>query len=133
ITGLLEASRQASMVVLGQQSDHQHGIGLGVAVRPLAEGAHSDVAVICGRSDALRREHHRVCVLLGSGADERALRAGARFATLREVPLLILQPAGPAGPRSPLAPTQVRIDALANAERLVRRQHPTVTVTAELI
>jgi nucleotide-binding universal stress UspA family protein len=131
-TALISASRQADLVVLGCRSQHQHGIGVGAAVLPVAAGAGCDVAVIGGRPDTALASHRSVSVQVGTDADTLALRSAARLAALRRVPLRIVLPLRAAFGE----PTHDSVDrhfaVLDRAANVVRAVEPAVRISTDL-
>ncbi|HEX9339282.1 MAG TPA: universal stress protein, partial [Pseudonocardiaceae bacterium] len=131
-TALISASRQADLVVLGCRGQHQHGIGVGATVLPVAAGAACDVAVIGGRPDTALASHRSVSVQVGTDADTPALRCAARLAALRRVPLRIVLPLRTAFG----VPTHGSVDrhfaVLDSAANLVGAIEPAVRISTDL-
>jgi nucleotide-binding universal stress UspA family protein len=130
---IIEASRDADLVVLGCRDDSQHGIGLGRAVLRVATDARCDVVVIGGRPPAITGANRSVTMLLGSTADRHALRSAARFAELRRVPLRILRPVPTPISRPALTGMERYFDALEDAANQVHRWAPKVQTTTEVV
>ncbi|MEV8438780.1 hypothetical protein AB0425_15500 [Actinosynnema sp. NPDC051121] len=94
---LLPASSRAGLLVVGYRGTNGTSFGLGRLVLPLVEHATCDVVVVRGTSEALRRGHHRVTVLLSGDAsdDDLALARAVAYAEQRHVALRVLHATPP--------------------------------------
>lgn len=133
VSELLSASRDADLVVLGCRGNDHHGIGVGSAVLPVVAGAACDVLVVGGRPAAVRGNHHRISVLVGTDNDLHALASAARLAALRRVPLRILLATPLVGPHPLRVPVDEHLAVLRNAEVVVRRFEPSVRTATEVV
>lgn len=133
VGSLIAASRQSELVVLGCRGDTRAGHGVGASVLPVIDGARCDVVVVGGRPEAARGVHRRATVLLGTGADEAALRSAVRVACQRRVPLRLVRVV-PVSRQCSLADPidDVWSDLEAAAER-VRAEHPTMRLTTQVV
>jgi nucleotide-binding universal stress UspA family protein len=130
---LIKASADADLVVLGRQGHEHAGLGLGAAVRPVAEYARCDVVVVGGRLAAINGTNDWVSVLLGSSADERALHRAGRLAALRRVPLRIIYGKAWVDPQADVGPVDRYLAVLHSAAELVQRLEPSVPTVTELV
>lgn len=129
---LIAASRHAGLVVLGCQGSGHPGLGVGAAVPAVARSAACDVAVVGGRSAAVRGAHHRICAVLGSSASYGTVATAVRFALRSGARLRILAQFSPPG-RTPAAPRPRESVWLSDAEVLARDLAPGLPVRTDVV
>ena len=101
-SSLVEASAAATLVVLG--SDMRHAVlsaALDSVARAVVDDASCPVTLVPASEDAVYPVRRIVCGVNRSAASQNALAWGASEAALREVPLHVVEVAGPAAAAEP--------------------------------
>jgi nucleotide-binding universal stress UspA family protein len=127
---LMLTGYRAGLLVVGCRGANGTSFGLGRLVLPLVEHAVCDVVVVRGTTEALRRAHRRVTVLLSGDVsdDDLALARAVSYAEQQHVALRVLHatPSLPVRADDPVWPVSHADDVLRGTHHtsVLARMHP---------